>query len=324
MEFGVVLTGMPAQSCSAAEQLRQCIELAQTAERQGFHHLVVGQHFLGAPYRYLHAVPMIARLGAETSSIRIATGILLLPLLQPVEVAEELATLDVMTDGRLTCGFGLGYREVEFEAFGIKRTERVERQIEALHIIEALWTGEQVTHHGTYYDITDAATAILPVQSPRPPIWIAAMTVASAQRAIESGYVPYLGPRMPIDVVADRVGRTTAVLGPQTKVPLRRELFVSNDPDVHEQAMRHIGVRFDLYREWGLERDTGGPGASPADYLADRIVAGSVDECIATIRKYEEIGVGSLMFRCHWPELSQDEIMRMITLVGEEIIPAFR
>src|ERR1700742_2774459 len=149
---------MPAAGCTATEQLRQGIELARTAEEQGFDHLVVGQHFLGAPYRYLHAVPMIARLGAETSTIRIATGILLLSLLQPVEVAEELATLDVMTDGRLTCGFGLGYRDTEFEAFGIKRAERVGRQVEALEIIEALWTGEKVTHHGRYFHLDDAAT----------------------------------------------------------------------------------------------------------------------------------------------------------------------
>lgn len=323
IEFGVVLTGMPADAGSGAQQLRRTIELAQTAESQGFQHLVVGQHFLGAPYRYLQAVPLIARLGGETSTIRIATGILLLSLLQPVEVAEQLATLDVMTDGRLTCGFGLGYRDAEFQAFGIERSQRVGRQVEALQVIEALWTGQKVTHHGRYFDLEDVATATLPVQSPRPPIWIAAMTETSAQRAIDSGHIPYLGPRMPIDVVADRVARTTAALGAGTKVPLRRELFVSHDQDVREQAMRHIGVRFDVYREWGLERDTGGPEASLADYLGDRIVAGSVAECVATIRRYEELGVGSLMFRCSWPELSHQEIIRMITLVGEEIIPEF-
>ena len=323
MKFGLVLTGVPASSCSPAEQLRRNIELGVLAETSGFDYLVVGQHFLGAPYRYLQAVPLIARLAAETEQIRLSTGILLLSLLQPVEVAEQLATLDVITEGRLDCGFGLGYRDVEFQAFGVERSQRLGRQLEALEVIEALWTGESVTHHGKFFHLDDVGCGIVPVQEPRPPIWIAAMTEKSTSRAVAAGKIPYIGPRMPVDVVAERVEDALEHLGSDTVVPVRRELFVSTDPDIWTQASDHIGARFDLYREWGLERDTAGPEASFEDYLRDRVVAGSPAECLRTLKRYEQAGTGAVIFRCQWPNLSHEEVLKMIRLVGEELIPAF-
>lgn len=322
MRFGLVLTGVPAQSCTPAEQFRQVVELSTTAEEAGFDYLVVGQHFLGAPYRYLQTVPLLARLTAETGRVRLATGVLLLPLLAPVDVAEQLATVDVMSGGRLVVGIGLGYRDEEFAAFGVPRRERRARQIEALEVIEALWTGEPVHHAGRFYRLDGATAGIVPAQRPRPPVWIAGMGTGSARRAVASGHVPYLGPRMPLAEVAERVADSHAVLGAGHPVPLRRELYVSTDADAWEHAVEHIGRRFELYRRWGLERDTGGPAGSFADYLRDRIVAGRPEECIATLRRYGEVGTDVVVFRCHWPDLSAAEIASMVRLVGKEVIPA--
>lgn len=323
MRFGLVLTGVPAASCSADDQLRQVITLSTAAEDAGFDYLVVGQHFLGAPYRYLATIPLLARLAVETERIRLATGVLLLPLLRPVEVAEHLATLDVMSGGRLVCGFGLGYRDAEFDAFGVPRAERLARQVEALEVIEALWTGEPVSYAGQFVHLDGVTAGIVPAQRPRPPIWIAGMGEKSARRAVSSGYLPYLGPRMPIDVVAERVAHSHEMLGSESLVPVRRELYVSTEMDSWASAVEHIGKRFDLYRQWGLEQDIGGPEGSLADYLRDRVVAGSPEECLAALRRYDDVGVDIVVFRCHWPDLSAADVAAMVRLVGKEIIPAF-
>lgn len=100
--------------------------------------------------------------------MRVGATVLLLPLLNPVEVAEQVATLDVITEGRFIFGVGLGYRDVENEAFGVAPKERVGRLVEDLEVIRRLWSGEEVTHHGRFFHLTRARMMLRPVQRPHP------------------------------------------------------------------------------------------------------------------------------------------------------------
>src|SRR5207244_7767764 len=101
-------------------------------------------------------------------------SVLLLALLNPVQVAEDIASLDVMSEGRVVFGIGIGYREIEYEAFGMTRQQRVPRMLEALELIKRLWTEEVVTFEGRLFQLHDATCKIRPVQTPFPPMWIPA------------------------------------------------------------------------------------------------------------------------------------------------------
>src|SRR6185369_10221341 len=116
-------------------------------------------------------IPVLARLTAHTGPMRLLTGIVLLPLHSPVEIAEQGATLDVMSGGRFVLGVGVGYRDVEWDAFGVARGEAVERSVAGTKLIARLWTEERVTYDGPFWRLADVPIRLRPIQRPRPPIW---------------------------------------------------------------------------------------------------------------------------------------------------------
>src|SRR6478609_957416 len=165
MDFGIMLGDHPT-TVSPAEHFDGILRQAEAAQRNGITHLLVGQHFLfPGGSRWLQPVPMLARLAGEVDrDTRLATQIIISPLYHPVMLAEELATLDIVTQGRLDVGLGLGYMPHEFETFGVPFDERVARFEEGIELMRALWTSDRVDFEGTHYRVSNATVHIRPVQ----------------------------------------------------------------------------------------------------------------------------------------------------------------
>jgi probable F420-dependent oxidoreductase len=173
------------------ERLQQCIDEvcaeAQLAEQVGFDAILVGEHhqhrdgFLPSPLIVSTAV------AARTQKIRIGTGILLLPLYHPVHVAEDAATLDIISKGRLILGVDMGYQAGDFSAFGVPLSQRVSRLEEGIEVIRGCWTHERFSYEGRRFRLDDVAVYPKPVQRPHPPIWVGAMTDESIRRAARYG-----------------------------------------------------------------------------------------------------------------------------------------
>jgi len=119
IKIGIFLNTNYGAEENVAVRFREAAEQARMARDYGFASVCVGQHFL-TEYQELQPVPVLARLAEDSGDMRLLPGILLLPLFNPVYVAEEIATLDVVSGGRVIFGLGVGYRDVEFEAFGVK------------------------------------------------------------------------------------------------------------------------------------------------------------------------------------------------------------
>lgn len=100
--------------------------------------MIAGQHFLSAELREFQPIPWLAHLSHVSARMRVATGTVLLPMVNPVDIAEQIATLDVVTGGRVTFGVALGHSTMEFEAFGIAKGTKVRRFEEALTLIRRL------------------------------------------------------------------------------------------------------------------------------------------------------------------------------------------
>jgi alkanesulfonate monooxygenase SsuD/methylene tetrahydromethanopterin reductase-like flavin-dependent oxidoreductase (luciferase family) len=140
MKFGLLVSKQHPSGVSMVERFREHVEQVRAAREAGFDLIVMGQHYLSTPFQELQTLPALARLAAEAGTMRVGATVLLLPLLNPVDVAEQVATLDVICEGRFICGVGLGYREEEYEAFGVRRGQRVARLVESLDVIKRLWT----------------------------------------------------------------------------------------------------------------------------------------------------------------------------------------
>src|SRR3989449_5978852 len=150
MKFGIGLSVQHLPEDPQAARFQEPVEQSRLARAVGFPRVWASQHYLSDPFTYFQPIPTLARVAAEAPGMTLGTGCLLLPLHHPVEIAEQLATLDVITAGRFVFGVGLGYRDVENEAMGLNPKERVGRPGEGLEGIERLWNGEPRTHPGTH------------------------------------------------------------------------------------------------------------------------------------------------------------------------------
>ena len=146
MEAGIIL-GDVRTSVPPSEHFRDLLVQVEAAQRNGFTYVAIGQHFLYDDFRWLQPIPTLARLAGELDAhVRLAATVIIVPLHHPVVLAEELATLDIVSEGRLVVGAGLGYRKEEFRLLGVDFVERVPRFEEALELIVQLWTADRVTH----------------------------------------------------------------------------------------------------------------------------------------------------------------------------------
>src|SRR2546422_1857213 len=118
MKFGLIISKQHPPGVSMVERFREHIEQVRAARDAGFGLIVMGQHYLSAPFQEIQTLPSLARLAAEAGTMWVGATVLLLPLLNPVDVAEQVATLDVICEGRFIFGAGLGDRGGGYEAFG--------------------------------------------------------------------------------------------------------------------------------------------------------------------------------------------------------------
>ncbi len=194
MKFG--LHGINYGSCSIPENM---IHAAQTAERCGFDSLWTGEHivlpdppprgFYQPPDRpYLDSLIALTYLAAHTRTIKLATGIIILPQRNPLVLAKELASLDVLSAGRLVVGLGVGYLEPEFEALGIPFEERGARTDDYLAAMEAIWSQPKPAHHGPFVSFAHVQSYPRPLQRPMPPLVFGGQALPALRRALEWGH----------------------------------------------------------------------------------------------------------------------------------------
>ena len=171
MEFGLNLRNFMADPLVPVhDQIEETAKLLGLRRGQlGFWGGYAPEHWVSHPSRWVHPMPLLGRFAAATSSIRLITGVLLMPLHNPVDIAEQTTALDQISNGRFILGLGLGYREKELEIVGSNRKERVGRLTESIELMKLLWSGEEVTYRGRYFRATGAQVGITPVQTPHPP-----------------------------------------------------------------------------------------------------------------------------------------------------------
>jgi probable F420-dependent oxidoreductase len=195
MRFGLLsdFRNPPQWARSSAEAYADIIDHLVWGESIGFEDaFFLEHHFTDDDYV---PSPLIAAtaVAARTKKMRVFTNIAILPLYDPVRLAEDGAVLDVISNGRLDLGVGLGYRPEEYAGYGINLKTRASRANEALEIIRRLWQGEKVTFHGKHFDIDGARVTPRPVQQPNPPIWVGGFGPAAVRRAAKYGD-GYIGP----------------------------------------------------------------------------------------------------------------------------------
>jgi natural product biosynthesis luciferase-like monooxygenase protein len=189
MKFGLHYQLPCSGSQSPVQRYRDTIEQAVHAETLGFESVwPVEQHF--NPNLSISPAPllMLAALAERTRTLRLGIAIILLPLSHPVRVAEEIATLDVISNGRVEFGIGRGSIPTHFSGFGLNQAESRERMLESLELILQAWTTERLSFQGKFYSVPNLSVVPKPVQQPHPPVRIAANSADTFELAGRMGY----------------------------------------------------------------------------------------------------------------------------------------
>ncbi len=176
------------------------------AEKLGFTSVFLVEHHFTGFGQVSASMSLLAYLAARTERIRLGTAVVVLPWHNPILVAEQAATLDLLSDGRLDFGVGKGYRSYEFSGFCIAPEEATERFDEAMEVIRKAWsTPGRFSYHGKRWKFDNVIVEPSPIQQPHPPFWLGAGSADSIRRAAREGYNLLLDQIAPTDLIIDRV-----------------------------------------------------------------------------------------------------------------------
>jgi len=332
MKIGVQLNPQVSIEKPGASLMPTLIEQVRVADQSGFHGFSMGEHYNIPGLQRLHQIPALARLCAEAKHCEVGTAVMLLGLRHPVTVATELATLDVINEGKSFAAFGLGYRDEELNAFNLNKAQRFGRFIEGVEIVKRLWTEDHVTFDGKEFKIKDVTIDPKPRQKPRPPIWIAANSDTAVERAARIGDGWIIGPHSAIEELERQVellrkAWTVAGKTGRPDLPVIRETFVAkNRQEAVEKARPCLEQLYrSIYIKWKQNEAMADPDelSWAFDRLAkNRFILGSPEECVDQIKEYESrLGTNYMLVRFDWtPGLPQEEILASMRLFGEKVI----
>ena len=305
---------------------------ARLADKLGFSGICAGMHYAAHPLQMLAQIPFLCRIAAEAPNCRMIPGIVLLSLHKPLDIAEQLATLDVISGGRLVFGAGLGYREVEFKGFGTTQAERGPRLEENLEAVLRLWTEDHVTMKGSHFELDDVTLSIKPAQQPRPPVWFGANADGAVRRAARLGDTWFINPHQRMDTIERQLGIYQRELDALDKpfpeeLPLMREIFVAGSRDEAKHLARpYLEAKYQAYHAWGQDKAMP-PGDDDLsldfeELLRDRFLFGSPDEVAEQIIGYNsKLGVNSFVLGMQWLGMPHNQVCDAMQLFAEEVMP---
>jgi probable F420-dependent oxidoreductase len=338
VQFGIYLP-----SCTKGTSFELILKMAKLAERSGLSFVWIADHLQG-----LHSIvtepgaetpPVfestvtLGALARETSKVRIGTAVSCLPYRNPALYAKQIATLDVISGGRVELGVGAGWREREFNAYGIPFDPflvRLEMTKEALIIMKKLFSEKSVTYNGKYYKVANCQLNPNTIQRPGPPIWLGATgkKAMSALLPLSDGWLP---PAVSTDFIRDRKEMVREaekergkkiIIGIEfyTAIDKHRNLAIerSNQPikEWFGYTIEQIEEMFSSSKRMDVElksspfRTLGKPG----------LAVGGPDDCVEVVQRYIKEGV--TMFALHF--MPPEEGYSQLETYASKVIPYFR
>jgi len=324
---------------SATDPFAETFALARIAEEVGFDTATVGHHHF-MPGNMADPLTFLAAVAARTERIRVATGIFQLPVHNPVRVAEQVATIDQLSGGRVALGVGLGWWPLEYEVHGSSFRERGARMEEALQILRLVWTEEHTSFDGRFWSFPELTVHPRPVQQPHPPLWVAGVAGTAIDRAARLGDAWLAGPVQSLPKVESMLDRYRSAGGESWILrryawlaPTRAEVEDDVLPAYVDGLMAHWRESVEDEEEHALfARIDAGEQVPPAEIAETRLLWGSPDDVIAQIERYRARTGADHVHAAFGAGLPADTgqaslgdfatIASMIRLFGTEVIPA--
>lgn len=297
------------------------LDMAEWADQHGFDECMLSEHH-GADDNYLPS-PLVygGAIAARTKELRIRISALVLPLHDPLRIAEDVAVLDHISAGRIELVLAAGFRPLEFDMFNRSLADRGKLMEEGVKALKQAWTSESFNYRGRMVSVTPK-----PIQRPHPLLLLGGSTKVAARRAarIGDGFVPAVPELYP--VYLEECNKLGVDPG-ETHMPGPAALFVAEDPDaVWQKLAPHALHETNSYARWYAETGTAGPyqPIDDSDVLRSSGIYQVLtpDECIALA---EDLGPrGWLFFQPLLGGLDPELGWQTLNLLAEKVLPALK
>lgn len=306
--FGSAAARRGSGEFDSAEGFRDFIEYNVEAEALGFHSTFVVEHHFTGFGQVSATLNLLTWLGARTRQLRLGTAVIVLPWHNPVLLAEQAATLDLLSGGRLDFGIGKGYRFNEFDGFDVSMDEADARFEECLDVVLKSWTSnERFSHRGRYWQFNNIIVEPPPAQKPHPQVWMGAGSERSIRNVAERGFNLLLGQYASPDDVATsiEVFRSAVEASGRRFDPMQvgvtRAFFVADSTEERDAALERrlqnrlrqlkLAIRPDGTVHGGPDRATGDPQA----VNVNSAIYGNPGEIARKLEALQKVGVGYVL-----------------------------
>ena len=350
MEFGLFVEFPSREGVTQAQIFKESMQLIEAAEDAGSegvwlaeYHFDPGRSVLSAPITVAGAV------AARTKNIKIGLAVHVLPLRNPVRIAEEIATLDHLSEGRLDFGVGRSAFPSVYLGYGMSYAESRERFDECLEVIIKSWTSERFSFHGKYYQYDDVCVVPKPVQKPHPPVRIGATSAETFELVGRMGYPIFINPSR-VSTLLDlkpligefHQARKDAGHSGAVDVGLRVPVYVAETEEkaysepkesTMFQMQRLINVITRSATQEGISADDDRmaqarrlQAMSYEDVLANTVIYGTAESVVERLQQLqEELGLTQIIyevnFGCNVPLEHQ---IKAVNLINEKVVPKFK
>lgn len=341
MRFGIgAFTGQvpTGDSRTFPEIYESELELIRIAEQNGFESTWVAEHHFTQVGWFSSPLTFLAGAATRTKKIRLGTATLLPAFDNPIRLAEEAAAVDILSNGRLVLGVGLGVREEEFTGIGVPRPERVGRLEESVEILRRAWAGGRFSYKGRYYQVNDVAVTPPPVQRPGPPIYFGAYAAKAVERAarLGDGFLLPSSLTLAKESFAARLETIDRVLKARNRsredfeIVFMTQGYVSKTGDAWEQ-MKPGFIYWERLLKSFMDSEKGdydkGSYAQEineqtAEAFRRSVVAGTPAEIVEQVEKFREMLGGDYTFviKLWYPNIDVRTTIKAVELFGKEVI----
>ena len=349
MKFGLFHSVQLPDPTREKDYYREALDQVLWAEQLGYDSVWFTEHHFSRHGIVSATFSVLAYLAARTSVIRLGTAVTVLPFHNPIQIAEEAATVDLLSDGRLDLGVGRGYQWGEFYKLNIPMDQADRRFQEAMDVLIRGWTSkEPFEHQGEFWTFHDMTVHPKPVQTPHPPLWVAATSHPSMDRIAQNRWNLLVGQGESFEVVADQVSYFKTAVGEAGgdydpyQVTVARAMYTASTP---EQVRRDSEVPFMWFKQTGNE--VGAPPERRGELLPENfseyrrrfsadaafdfeamsqnvILFGTPDQVAEKVNLLHQSGVEKLILFVNYGGIESRKVMDSLELFAKEVMPLFR
>ncbi|MGE3536403.1 MAG: LLM class flavin-dependent oxidoreductase [Candidatus Tectimicrobiota bacterium] len=349
MKFGLFQSVQLPEPGSQVKYYREALEQVRHAEQLGYTSVWFTEHHFSRHGIVPSSLAVLAYLAGVTRTIRLGTAVSVLPFHNPIQLAEEAATVDLLSDGRLDLGVGRGYQWGEFHKFGVSMDEATRRFEEAMEVLTRAWTAtEPFDHRGEFWQFHDMTLHPRPLQHPHPPLWVAASSPGSMDRVARHHWNLLIGQGETFQQVAAQVeyfrsavADAGGVYAPN-RVVAARAMYTAPS---REQARQDTEAPFMWFKRTGQEvsappehqvellpedfkeyrrRYARGVYAN-YDTMWDNVTLfGTPDDVAERIAGLRHAGVENLIFFINYGGIEHHKVLASLELFADKVMPLFR